>query len=280
MLRSLGVCFVCADSVLIYREGEKITLGSFLFRDDCYNLLLKLVKVSNPVSGVHGDSPTSPTAALTSASLESIAVAGDERTPEDTRSEPSESAPGTATPRSLAVASGPLNEKFETMVDAVLPCTTAQVRNGIGGPALVVLCRIVGYRTWVLSVLSFKGDACRQRVCSINPVRSCGWMDLFSFQVLSWVWGRDTNFWADFLRAQGETGLAITRWRKTSVAAEAGRALSDLFPREMFDEQRELTFTHPRTGFVVGMRGKRKLGFPDTMGLYTTFESEVFFRAI
>lgn len=36
------------------------------------------------------------------------------------------------------------------------------------------------------------------------------------------------------------------------MAAEAGRRLSDLFPGETFDEQRELTFTHPRTGFVVG----------------------------
>lgn len=120
---------MCPDSVLICREGEKITLGSFLFRDDCYNLVLKLVKVSSPVSGLHGDSPASRTAALPSASL-------DERMPEDARPEPSESAPGTAIPRSLAVASGPLNDKFETMVDAVLPCTTAQVRNGIGGPAL------------------------------------------------------------------------------------------------------------------------------------------------
>lgn len=78
-------------------------------------------------------------------------------------------------------------------------------------------------------------------------------MGVFACQVLSWVWGRDTDFWADFLRAEGEIGLTISRWEKAAVAAEAGRALSDLFPGETFDEQRELTFTHPRTGFVVGM---------------------------
>lgn len=54
------------------------------------------------------------------------------------------------------------------------------------------------------------------------------------------------------MRAQGETDLQITPWRNAAVAAEAGRRLSDLFPGDTFDEQRELTFTHPRTGFVVG----------------------------
>ncbi len=71
-------------------------------------------------------------------------------------------------------------------------------------------------------------------------------------QVFAWVWGRGTSFWEDFLREQGETDLQITPWRNAAVAAETGRRLSDLFPGDTFDEQRELTFTHPRTGFVVG----------------------------
>lgn len=138
-------------------------------------------------------------------------------------------------------------------------------RDRRAGPIVVVLCHIVGDRNWVVSVPSFRGDTCRQRGESavLNPCAGADGWTCFAFQVLSWVWGRHTNFWADFLRAQGETGLAITRWRKTAVAAEAGRALSDLFPRETFDEQRELTFTHPRTGFVVGTGETReeKLGF-------------------
>lgn len=77
-------------------------------------------------------------------------------------------------------------------------------------------------------------------------------MDHDASQVFAWVWGQGTTFWEDFLRAQGETGLSITRWRPTALAAEAGRGLHELFTGETFDEQRELTFTHPRIGFVVG----------------------------
>lgn len=144
---------MCFDSVLVDREGEKVTLGSFLFRDDCYNLLLRLVKISSSISRLHGVIPASPTAAFSSAS--GISVAGDERPPEDAPPEPSESAPGTAIPRALAVANRPCG-KFETMVEAVLPCTTAQVLNGIGGSMLV--CHIIGGRFFVVSVSSFSGD--------------------------------------------------------------------------------------------------------------------------
>ena len=53
--------------------------------------------------------------------------------------------------------------------------------------------------------------------------------------------------------AQGETDLEMTAWCRKGRAFETGRGLVDLFPGEKFDEQRELTFTHPRTGFVVGV---------------------------
>lgn len=45
------------------------------------------------------------------------------------------------------------------------------------------------------------------------------------------------------------------------MLSEAGRGLRDLFPGEAFDEQRELTFTHPRTGFVVGTCDASGAGF-------------------
>lgn len=88
---------------------------------------------------------------------------------------------------------------------------------------------------------------------TVRRLLSVAESDLFlGLQVFAWLWGQDTTVWADFLRAQGETGLAITPWCQRVPRSDAGRGLSDLFPGEMFDEQRELTFTHPRTGFVVG----------------------------
>lgn len=102
------------------RGGEKVTLGSFLFRDDCHTLLLRLVKVSGSISLMHGESPATPTGALP------LEDSSDEL-PQDAPPEPSETAPGTAISRALAVADRPGDSKFETMVDAVLPCTTAQV---------------------------------------------------------------------------------------------------------------------------------------------------------
>lgn len=75
-------------------------------------------------------------------------------------------------------------------------------------------------------------------------------------QAFVWLWGRDTDFWSDFLRAQGEGRLEISRWsplaRTPRDPSDIGKELKDLFPRDKFDEHRELTFTHPRTGFVVG----------------------------
>lgn len=147
---------VCAShSVLVYREGEKITLGSFLFRDDCYNLLLKLVKVSSPVSRLDGDSSAPPAALLVPASV-------DERTQEDAPPEPSESAHGTAIPRALAVASGPCDDKFETMVNAILPCTTAQVLNLIGS---VLVCHVFCDR--------FESYPCLHSVCLSTARKLC-----------------------------------------------------------------------------------------------------------
>lgn len=109
-------------SVLVSRGGEKVTLGSFLFRDDCHALLLRLVKISGSISLMHGVSPGTPTGALP---LEGSSDEPPEDLPEPP--EPSETAPGTAISRALAVAGRPGDSKFETMVEAVLPCTTAQV---------------------------------------------------------------------------------------------------------------------------------------------------------
>lgn len=120
-----------------------------------------------------------------------------------------------------------------------------------GGPRWVCLFRLISMLLrlnfppqWV-SPEAIVACLCRQRRHSLN-------IGPFACQVFAWVWGRRTTFWEDFLRAQGETGLEINQWRVAAVAAEARRRLSDLFPGETFDEQRELTFTHPRTGFVVG----------------------------
>ncbi|CAM9408655.1 unnamed protein product [Scytosiphon promiscuus] len=178
------------------RDGESITLGSFLFRDDCYTLILRLVMVSSSISKLNGVSSVSPSGAPHSSSWGQDSVPDDEGPEQEASPEPSESAPEVSSPRDLTAADPPGDAKFEKMVDAELPCTTAQA--------------------------------------------------------FAWIWGRDTNFWADFLRAQGEMGLTATRWRDTEVQSEAGRGLRDLFHGETFDQQRELTFTHPRTGFVVG----------------------------
>lgn len=140
-LRSLRL-----DHALVGRDGEKVTLGSFLFRDDCHALLLRLVTVSSSISKIHGASPAAATGAISRASLEGNFVASDEQPVGDARPEPSESAPGTAISRVLAVASQPC-DNFETMVEAVLPCTTAQVSNEsvsrmLWFPASVAFCRL------------------------------------------------------------------------------------------------------------------------------------------
>lgn len=41
-----------------HRDGKKIIFGSFLFRDDCYTLLTRLVNVSSSMSRSGGDSPS------------------------------------------------------------------------------------------------------------------------------------------------------------------------------------------------------------------------------
>lgn len=112
--------------MLVGRDGGKVTLGSFLFRDDCHSLLLRLVTVSSSISRIHGMSPAAATGAVSPASLGDRFVARDERPARNAPPEPSESAPGTAISRALAVATRPC-DSFETMVEAVLPCTTAQV---------------------------------------------------------------------------------------------------------------------------------------------------------
>lgn len=116
------------DHVLVGRDGKKVTLGSFLFRDDCHSLLLRLVTVSSSISKMHGAPPAAATGAASRVSSEGNSVARDEQPAEEAPSEPSESTPGTAISRALAVASRPC-DNFETMVEAVLPCTTAQVLN-------------------------------------------------------------------------------------------------------------------------------------------------------
>lgn len=113
------------------RDGEKVTLGSFLFRDDCHSLLLRLVTVSSSISRLHAVSPATAIGATSRASVEGNFVGTDEQPAGDPPPEPSESAPGTEISRTLAVASGPC-DNFETMVEAVLPCTTAQVLNKRG----------------------------------------------------------------------------------------------------------------------------------------------------
>lgn len=112
--------------MLVDRDGEKVTLGSFLFRDDCHSLLLRLVTVSSSIFKIHGASPAAATGAMSRASLEGNFVDRDEPPAEGALPEPSESAPGTAISNALAVESRPC-DNFETMVEAVLPCTTAQV---------------------------------------------------------------------------------------------------------------------------------------------------------
>eukprot|EP00903_Cladosiphon_okamuranus_P013168 g12281.t1 len=64
---------------LIKRDGEKITLGSFLFRDDCHSLLLRLVTVSSSISKIHGASPAAATGAIPRSSLEGNFVGSDEQ---------------------------------------------------------------------------------------------------------------------------------------------------------------------------------------------------------
>lgn len=153
-LRSL-----CLHHVLVGRGGEKVTLGSFLFRDDCHSLLLRLVTVSSSISKIHGVSPAVATGAVSRASLEGSSVARDEQPAENAPPEPSESAPGTAISRALAVASRPC-DKFETMVEAVLPCTTAQVLDE--SASRMLLYPSAG--GLLLAVSNPAGRCCRDRV--------------------------------------------------------------------------------------------------------------------
>ena len=184
---------------------------------------------------------------------EGDSIANDYRPQEEAPPEPSETAPGTAISCALPAASSPRDDKFETMVEAVLPCTTAQVCHALA--VCTVLLDDVGGLCWVTPIVSVVFDnelpAVSGAKLYLSLIRVGADLSLVR-QVFAWVWGRGTNFWEDFLCAQGEAGLQITPWRKAAVAAEAGRRLDDLFPGETFDEQRELTFTHPRTGFVVG----------------------------
>ena len=136
------------------RDGEKIIFGSFLFRDDCYTLLQRLVQVSTSISRLSGvpslassigpPSPSSvrggdfttggdflPSGKTFIAGGDYVDNADDEGGvyPDDAfPEEPSERAPGVSIPRPLAT---PLNPdrglKLETILEAVLPCTTAQV---------------------------------------------------------------------------------------------------------------------------------------------------------
>lgn len=127
------------------RDGEKVTLGSFLFRDDCHFLLLRLVMVSSSISRIRGVSPTAATGATSPASVEGNFVARDEQPAGNELPEPSESAPSTAISRALTVASRPC-DNFESMVEAVLPCTTAQVLNES-------VSRMLGYHSRRLMLL-------------------------------------------------------------------------------------------------------------------------------
>lgn len=113
-------------------DGEKITLGSFLFRDDCYTLLTRLVNVSSSISRLNGGSPPPlvgelwPASPSRSRSSRSFDV-DDEPRDEDAPPEPSESSPGVAIPGALTASNHPGSGTFETMVDVVFPCTVAQV---------------------------------------------------------------------------------------------------------------------------------------------------------
>lgn len=125
---SCRVRLVRFDDLLVGRDGENVTLGSFLFRDDCYTLLLRLVTVSSSISEIHGVPRAPGNSKISPAFSEGGSVANDYRPQEEVPPEPSETAPGTAISRALPVASRPCDDKFETMVEAFLPCTTAQVR--------------------------------------------------------------------------------------------------------------------------------------------------------
>lgn len=78
-------------------------------------------------------------------------------------------------------------------------------------------------------------------------------------QAFTWLWGRQTDFWADFMRHSGEANLEISAWKASRAvpqdSPDSGRRLEDLFPGETFEAQRELIFTHLRTGFIVGELG-------------------------
>lgn len=123
-----GMAAVVATPLLCQSDGEKVTLGSFLFRDDCYTLLTRLVNVSSSISRLNGFSPSPLTGELWRASPDRGSFdVDDEPQHEDTPPEPPESSPGVAIPGALAASSRPSNGNFETMVDVVLPCTVAQV---------------------------------------------------------------------------------------------------------------------------------------------------------
>lgn len=122
----VGIGTLC----LLGRDADKITLGSFLFRDDCCTLLTRLVNVSSSISRLNGGLPDASTGALSPAAEDNGAsvVVDAEPRPRDAPPEPSESSPGVAIPRALSSASYPGDGKFETMLETVLPGTTAQVR--------------------------------------------------------------------------------------------------------------------------------------------------------
>lgn len=116
------------------RNEEKILLGSFLFRDDCYTLLTRLVNVSSSISRLNGAVPASAEGATISLRTTEVAstAEGDEHQHqhEDAPMEPSENGPDVAIDVALSPATN-LSEgsegNFETMVDETLPCTAAQV---------------------------------------------------------------------------------------------------------------------------------------------------------
>lgn len=126
----LCISLLCFATLLLFwcgRDGENINLGSFLFRDDCYNLLTKLVNVSSSISRLNGEPALSTGIPSPSSAGGSSFALDHEPSRPDTPPEPLESAPGVAITRPLVSASHPCDVAFETMLDAVLPCTTAQV---------------------------------------------------------------------------------------------------------------------------------------------------------
>ncbi|CAM9189104.1 unnamed protein product [Discosporangium mesarthrocarpum] len=196
---------------LVKRDGERITLGSFLYRDDCHALLVKLMQISrklneltssgdgvrdnDTLSALNGLTPRNiiPIVGGTGAHSEVQSFEGEidawdtlEACPEPLENQPDVGIEKPLPPDGLLTAGG-----FELMVDETFSCSVAQA--------------------------------------------------------FEWFWGPHTDFWANFLRDHGESELDATPWQPLPDSGEFGR----LFPQECFDYGRELTFVHPRTGFAV-----------------------------